>query len=363
VSHIRLRSFRCRCIALVAGSVVLVAACSGSSTPRAQSASTTSFPSSTTVSPTSTTSSAVTPPDFAVHLDWSVPLSPAPKGVDFVTDAVAAAADGTVYAVDAAKNAVLHYDATGRLISSWGHAGHGQGELDFQRATETVLISGIALDSAGNVYVAEAGNERIQEFDPTGRFLKFVGGPEAGQDGFGRVVGVAVDGHGSIYASDGHAQDPIQKFDGSARLVKQWGGTGGAGRRISQGGAAPVAVSSNGTVYAPDNDAGAVVVFDSNGTFRSAFGSQAAADGGVSHPMNAAIDDQGIVYVADSGNTRICAYDASGRFLGATSGERSGLGHFQSVAYVATRTPGHLFVIDDSRSLLLAFSTPGPSAR
>jgi hypothetical protein len=108
-------------------------------------------------------------------------------------------------------------------------------------------------------------------------------------------------------------------------------------------------------VYAPDNRASQVVVFDADGAFRSSFGSQAAAAGGVSHPMNAAIDAEGVVYISDAGNGRICTYDAGGQFLGATSGEARGPGKLVSVAYLAVNA-SHLFVVDDSRSLLLAFT-------
>ena len=260
-----------------------------------------------------------------------------------------------MYVVDAVERKVRHYDARGRLVGSWGRAGNGGGEFDFQRPTETVLVSGIAIDRAGNVFVSESGDGRIQEFDSSGRFLQVVGTPAAAWSGFGRLVGVAVDDHGFVYGSDEHSPDAIQKFDASGRFVTQWGGTGGAGHRISRGGAAPVAVAHDGTVYAPDNRASQVVVFDADGTFRSSFGSQAAAAGGLSHPMNAAIDATGVVYISDAGNSRICAYDAGGRFLGATSGEPTGPGKIESVAYLAVRS-GHLFVVDDRRSLLLAFT-------
>jgi tripartite motif-containing protein 71 len=336
--------------------ILLAAACAGSSS-RAQSAESTSG----STGPTARPSSPPGTPEFAVHLAWSVKLAPPPPGIDFVVDAVAEAGDGTVYVIDAVKHTVLHYDAGGRLIGTWGRAGRGQGEFDFQRASETVLISGIAVDRSGDVWVAEPGNARIQEFDGAGRFVKIVGGPESPRGGFVRVIGVSVDGHGSVYATDADGRDPIQKFDGSGRFVGAWGGTGAAGRRISNEGAAPAAVSAAGIVYAPDNDASNVVVFDSNGAIRSSFGSQPAADGGMSHPGNAAVSDAGIVYVADTGNNRICGYSKTGRFLGATSGAAKGPGRFQGVGYVAARTPGHLFVIDDSRSLLLAFTTTGPS--
>lgn len=77
---------------------------------------------------------------------------------------VALAADGSLYITDGYGNARVHkFSADGRLLFSWGEPGDGPGQFN--------LPHGIALDSAGRVYVADRENSRIQIFSGDGKFL------------------------------------------------------------------------------------------------------------------------------------------------------------------------------------------------
>jgi hypothetical protein len=70
---------------------------------------------------------------------------------------------GNVFIADATTNSIKKYDTTGRFLSSWGSAGTGAGQF-------TGPIS-IATDAAGAVYVLDEGNQRVQKFDGAGNFL------------------------------------------------------------------------------------------------------------------------------------------------------------------------------------------------
>lgn len=77
---------------------------------------------------------------------------------------VAVASDGSFYVSDGYGNSrVVKYDSTGCYLFEWGTHGADKGQFNTPHA--------IDLDSAGNVYVADRGNRRVQEFDATGRFL------------------------------------------------------------------------------------------------------------------------------------------------------------------------------------------------
>ena len=71
---------------------------------------------------------------------------------------------------------------------------------------------GVAVDSAGYVYVADTYNDRIQKFDSAGKFITKWGtkGNSTGQ--FHGPQGVAVDSAGYVYVADTY-NDRIQKFD------------------------------------------------------------------------------------------------------------------------------------------------------
>jgi len=69
---------------------------------------------------------------------------------------IAVDGSGNVYVVDAGNNRIQEFDGTGAFIIKWGSFGSDDGQFD--------TPAGIAVDGNGNVYVVDAGNNRIQKF-------------------------------------------------------------------------------------------------------------------------------------------------------------------------------------------------------
>jgi sugar lactone lactonase YvrE len=109
---------------------------------------------------------------------------------------VAVTADGMrVYVSTASDNRIRAYDPiSGNELVEFGGIGNKIGKL--------VSPAGIALDAAGNVWVADRGNSRVQEFGPDGERLAAFGARGTGPGQFLRPEGVAVDCHGTVTVSD-----------------------------------------------------------------------------------------------------------------------------------------------------------------
>ena len=82
--------------------------------------------------------------------------------------------------------------------------------------------NGVATDSAGNVYVADTGNDRIQKFRSNGTFITNWGGYGSGNAQFNNPLYVAVDHTGNVYVVD-HGNNRIQKFSSNGYLYHKLG--------------------------------------------------------------------------------------------------------------------------------------------
>ena len=128
----------------------------------------------------------------------------------------------------------------------------------------------VAIDAAGNVYVADRWGYRIQKFNPDGAFLHEWGSYGTGPGEFGAIGGLAIDATGNVYALDSD-RDRVQKFAPDGRFLKTWGGRGSTPGRFDiqwKGGIA----ASGMSVYVADSGNDRIQKFDSDGTFIAKWG-------------------------------------------------------------------------------------------
>jgi sugar lactone lactonase YvrE len=86
------------------------------------------------------------------------------------------------------------FDADGRRLGAFGHAGDGTG--DFAKA------KGIALDSEGHIYVVDSLFDVVQVFDREGRLLLVFGGSGRDAPSLWLPTGICIDEKDRIYVSD-----------------------------------------------------------------------------------------------------------------------------------------------------------------
>jgi hypothetical protein len=189
---------------------------------------------------------------------------------------------------------VLAAESTPSFLFKWGSHGTGNGKFDHPR--------GIAIDSLGNIYVADTGNNRIQKFDSSGNFLVKWGSNGTGNGKFDTPRGVAVDSSGNVYVAD-TGNDRIQKFDSGGNFLAKWGSHGIGNGKLDH--PSDVAVDSSGNVYVADTRNDRIQKFDSSKNFLAKWGTSGSLDGEFDHPRSVAVSSSGNIYVTDTTNERI----------------------------------------------------------
>lgn len=94
---------------------------------------------------------------------------------------------------------------TGDLLAQWGSLGEGPGQF--------YGVGGIETDAAGNVFVADAWNCRVQRFGPDGGYMDQLGGCGSLPSNLDFVRGLAVDSSGGVWLVDA-GQHAVKKYGG-----------------------------------------------------------------------------------------------------------------------------------------------------
>jgi len=282
---------------------------------------------------------------------------------------VAVDSRGNAYVADA-DNHRIRKITPARAVSTLaggGISGDASGNTDgIGAAARFNYPSGVAVDSSGNAYVADSGNNRIRKITPLGVVSTLAGtGTEAR---FSYPYGVAVDSSGNVYVADS-GNHRIRKIT-PLGVVSTLAGSGTRGHVDDTGKKARfsypygVAVDSRGNVYVADSynhrirkitSADSIedrVVTTLAGTDTSGFADGIGSTAQFNRPSDVAVDSSGNVYVADRENHRIRKITPAGvvsTFAGSTEGFAEGIGSTAQFDYpsdVAVDSRGNVYVAD-----------------
>src|SRR5213594_45329 len=203
--------------------------------------------------------------------------------------------------------------------------------------------NGVAVDSSGNVYIADAKNYAIDKLARDGSFLTAWGSQGTGPGHFNSPQGVALDSSGNVYVSDS-VNNNIQKFTSSGTFIISWNSWNNTNVLKNPLG---MAVNSTGFVYVVDQGDQRVQIFRNNGIYVGSIGGPGATLGKFLTPYGVAVDSSGFVYVSDiapnSGN--ITKFTKTGGLVLAWGGINSG-GTLAAPAMMAVDNASNIYVTE-----------------
>jgi len=301
------------------------------------------------------------------------PATSAPLGLIY---GVALDATGTVHATDADNCVVVKVLPSGilRVVAGNGICGYSG---DGGQATAARLYSpqGAAVDTVGNLYIADSRNRRIRKVTPTGTITTVAGNGQASYSGDGGPAtaaslndptGVAVDAAGNLYIAD-HLNNRVRRV-APGGIVTTVAGNGDSGYSGDGGPATAaslyqpwgVAVDAAGNLYIADTRHNRVRKVTPGGTITTVAGggawSSSLGDGGpataawLRSPSGVAVDAAGNLYIADRDNYLIRKVAPAGTITTvAGGGKRDRYGNVLS-GYSGDGGPATAASLDDPNS-------------
>jgi len=294
-------------------------------------------------------------------------------------------AAGNLYIADTANNRIRKVDATTGIISTVagnGHFGYG-GDGGPATSAEIAYPYGVTADAAGNLYIADNGNNRVRRVDASTGIIATVagdgtfafsgdGGP-ATKAGVKNPVSIALDALGDMYISEPD-DSRIRKVEAATGIIATvagdgvFGYSGDGGPATSAEMEAPweIALDASGNLYIADWDDHCVRKVDAAtgiiGTVAGNGIAGASGDGGPAtsaefyYPYGLALDASANIYISDEFDSRVRVVNAATGIITAFAGDgTAGFGgdagpaidaELSDPAGLAVDAKGNLYIAD-----------------
>jgi sugar lactone lactonase YvrE len=248
-------------------------------------------------------------------------------------------AAGNVYIADTGNNVIKKVTPAGESSVIAGGGATPPGATTTATSAQLSAPHGIAVDAAGNVYIADTGNNLVEKVTPAGELSVIAGGGAtvpnnsspstlATSAALSAPRGVAVDGDGNVYVAD-TGNNLVEVIDiGSGNIYVLAGGGSttpqaiqaatdwethfGLGSNARLDGPQGVAVDASGIVYIADTGNNVIArvasaifgVVAGGGTLPAQLQGQ-ATDSRLNAPQGIAVSPTGVLYITDSGNNLV----------------------------------------------------------
>ncbi|MBU6401722.1 MAG: hypothetical protein KGS61_15500, partial [Verrucomicrobia bacterium] len=285
---------------------------------------------------------------------------------------------GNLFIADMGNDRIRQVSLDGSIVTVAGGGTSLPGDGGAATAARLAFPSGVAVDTNGNLFIADTGNQRIRQVSPDGTITTVAGNGRASYVGDGGAAtnaslqypnGVAVDGSGNLFIADtgNHrirevdAAGLIRTVAGNGRIG--YSGDGGAATNASLSNPASVAVDGLGNLFIADGFNNRIRRVDTNGVISTVAGSGKpgySGDGGaatnatLNSPQGIVVDPRGNLFVADSLNYRIRKIGTNGLLTTVAGNGHFGYGGDGGSATSAILTDPFGVGMDASGNLLIA---------
>ncbi len=302
----------------------------------------------------------------------------------FYPSGVAVDAVGNLYIADVVNNRIRKVNTSGVISTVAGNGTQGYSG-DGGEATSASLFqpSGVAVDAAGNIFIADQRNNRIRKVNTSGVISTVAGngiqdytgdGGAATNASFWSPNGVAVDSSGNIFIADRY-NNRIRKVDTNGIVstvagnspfgveTGRYSGDGGAATSASLNTPYEVALDAMGNIYIADgfnmrirkvNTSGVISTVAGNGTQGYSGDGGVATSAALAGVGGVAVDAAGSIYIADYFNERIRKVDTNGIISTVAGNGSSGYSGDEGAATSASFTQPIGVAVDAAGNIYIA---------
>jgi sugar lactone lactonase YvrE len=254
-----------------------------------------------------------------------------PKGV-------AVDSKGNVWVADFTNDRIQEFNSEGKFLGKFGTS--GTGKLDGP--------SDLAIDASDNVWVTDTLNRRIVKFNSKGEYQSYLTDRGNVLNPYWLPIGVAIDSEGNIWSTSSGDPYPLQKYNSKGEVIGLYSGGGsGEGNFLQAWG---IAIDSEDHVWVSDFEYDRVQEFNSNGEFLTALYKDGLGNNLFDHPAGVVTDSANRVWIVDMGSNRVLAYNASGEFLRQFGSYGTGPGQLTFPLGIAADSADNFWVADSSNN-------------
>ena len=302
---------------------------------------------------------------------------------------VAVDSKGNIFIPDGTNNRIRKVSTNGIISTVAGNVIQGSnGDGSTAITAELNLPSGVAVDASGNLYIADAANSRIRKVTTNGIISTVAGNGNRSFSGDGGSAtsaslylpnSVAVDTSGNIYIADTY-NNRIRKVNNKG-IINTIAGNGIAGFSGDYGQATSaelnnptgILLDASGNLFIADANNNRIRKVISNGTINTVAGGGNYGDGGsatnakLNNPKGIALDASGNLFIADEanniihkiGSNGIINLVAGGGILGLGDGGSATSAKLISPQGVALDASGNLYIADNGNNRIrkVSFNT------